>query len=187
MNHQQDMTNKNPDMPETTPEVETVESAPDLAADRMAELEAALEKARAEAAEYLDGWQRARAEFANYRKRIEREREELAQETRAATLARLLPVIDDFNRAMENTPGDLNDHTWARGVRLIGEKFSTLLQSNGLQEIVPLGEAFDPTRHEAVGVDEDSSAESGHVTTVLQKGYAYGDKVLRPAMVRVAR
>ncbi|MBN2472839.1 MAG: nucleotide exchange factor GrpE [Anaerolineae bacterium] len=149
-------------------------------------LEAELEKVKAEAAEYLEGWQRARAEFANYRKRVEREKEEIYLEARVAVLAKILPVIDDFARAMDNTPEELADHTWTNGVQLIGEKFAVLLESTGLVEINPVGEQFDPARHEAIGMDDSTDMESGHVTMVLQKGYAYGDKVLRPAMVRVA-
>jgi molecular chaperone GrpE len=185
--NQQDKTEQNNEIDPVAPEVETVETAEDLVAGRIAELEAALQQAQAAAAEYLDGWQRARAEFANYRKRIEREREEITQETQAVILTRLLPVIDDLSRATENTPGDLAGHNWTQGVQLIGEKFSALLQNNGLEEIDPAGEAFDPTRHEAVGVDENATVDSGHITVVLQKGYAYKDKVLRPAMVRIAR
>ncbi|GAB4569532.1 MAG: hypothetical protein Kow0077_02200 [Anaerolineae bacterium] len=166
---------------------EAASQAPgDLAELDIEALKAELEKARAEAAEYLEGWQRARAEFANYRKRVEREREDTLLEARAAVLAKFLPVIDDFERAIENTPEELADHNWVRGVHLIGEKLATLLESNGLETLNPVGEPFDPTRHEAVGMDDSTDHESGHVTTVLQKGYAYGDRVLRPAMVRVA-
>ncbi len=175
--------NHTPDSSDT-PETPGGSEAP--VAEETLPLEAELEKVKAEAAEYLEGWQRARAEFANYRKRVEREKEEVYLEARVAVLAKLLPVIDDFARAMENTPEDLTDHTWAGGVKLIGEKFATLLESNGLVELNPVGEPFDPTRHEAIGMDDSTDVESGHVTMVLQKGYAYGDKILRPAMVRVA-
>jgi len=153
----------------------------------MLDLVAELEKARAEAAEYLDGWQRARAEFANYRKRVEREREESFQDARNSVLLKLLPVIDDLERAIENIPADLEDHPWTHGIKLIGDKLNAILSAHGLQVIDPLGEPFDPTRHQAVGRDDNSdAANSGHVTAVVQKGYACGDKVLRPALVRVA-
>lgn len=153
--------------------------APDLAAE--------LEKARAEAAEYLDGWQRARAEFANYRKRVEREREESFQDARNNMLIKLLPVIDDLERAMANVPAELADHPWVHGIRLIEDKFNAILDAHGLQVIDPLGETFDPTRHQAVGTDDSSQGgNSGQITAVVQKGYACGDRVLRPALVRVA-
>jgi molecular chaperone GrpE len=150
------------------------------------DLPAQLEQARAQAAEYLDGWQRARAEFANYRKRVEREREEIFRETTASVLKQLLPIIDDLERATQSIPEDMADHTWTQGVVLIKQKLHTLLQGHGLEPIDPLGEAFDPARHEAIGTDDGTEMESGHITTVLQKGYAYGDKVLRVALVRVA-
>ncbi len=153
----------------------------------VSDLAAELEKARAEAAEYLDGWQRARAEFANYRKRVEREREENFQDARNSMLVRLLPVIDDLERAMASVPAELADHPWVHGIRLIGDKFNAILDAHGLQVIDPLGEPFDPTRHQAVGTDDSPDAgNSGHITAVVQKGYACGDKVLRPALVRVA-
>lgn len=170
--------------PNHAPETSGSDEAP--VTEETLPLEAELEKVRAEAAEYLEGWQRARAEFANYRKRVEREKEDIYLDARVAVLATLLPVIDDFARAIENTPEDLADHTWMNGVRLIEEKLTALLESNGLVALNPIGELFDPTRHEAIGMDDSTDAESGHVTLVLQKGYAYGEKILRPAMVRVA-
>lgn len=145
-----------------------------------------LEKARAEAAEFLEGWQRARAEFANYRKRVDKEREGVYQHAVMNVLKQLLPVVDDLERAMSNTPQEIADHGWVKGIGLIEQKLHKLLEDNGLVEINPLGEPFDPTRHEAIGAEPSTEVASGHVTAVLQKGYAYGETVLRPAIVRVA-
>ncbi|MBN1963724.1 MAG: nucleotide exchange factor GrpE [Anaerolineae bacterium] len=150
------------------------------------ELMAELDKVRAEAEEYLQGWQRARAEFANFRKRVDRERTTLWQEAAIDVLKRVLPVIDDFERAMTNVPQDLDDHDWVKGIGLIQQKLSALLDSYDLVEINPLGEPFDPELHEAIGTEDSNEYESQHVTMVLQKGYAWGDRVLRPALVRVA-
>lgn len=197
MSSKQDMQDKDLPTEETTsspdqtpldqaPTSETAEAAEALETAQLRELEAEQAKLKAEAAEYLEGWQRARAEFTNYRKRVDREKEAVFLEAKIAVLAKFLPVIDDFARAMDNTPEELSDHNWTQGVQLINDKFATLLQSNGLNELNPVGELFDPTQHEAVGMDDNPDVESGHITTVLQKGYAYGDKVLRPAMVRVA-
>lgn len=168
------------------PQPETAADAEALEAAQMTEVEAELAKLKADAAEYLEGWQRARAEFTNYRKRVDREKEDMFLEARITVLAKFLPVIDDFARAIENIPEELIEHNWTQGVRLVNDKFATLLQNNGLVEINPVGELFDPMQHEAVGMDDNPEVESGHITIVLQKGYAYGDKVLRPAMVRVA-
>jgi len=150
-------------------------------------LEQQLTNAQAKANEYLDGWQRARAEFANYRKRIEKERDELYQNATADTLRKLFPIIDDFDRAVANLPADKVDDDVIKGFALIHRKLLTTLDSAGIKVINPVGEEFDPTYHEAIGRDTSSDLPSGHVTTVLQKGYVQGDKVLRPALVRVAQ
>lgn len=171
-----------PPAPDTLPEDPPAAKAAAQPADQAD----GLAKARAEAAEYLEGWQRARAEFANYRKRTDRERKDLKQLAAADTLKQFLPVIDDLERAMDNTPDELGENSWVQGVLMISGKLKTLLENSGLEEINPVGEAFDPTRHEAIGMDDSGEFESGHVTLVLQKGYVYGDTILRPAMVRVA-
>jgi molecular chaperone GrpE len=151
------------------------------------ELQAELESLRAKAAEYMDGWQRARAEFVNYRKRVEREREDTFQHATIAVLKKLLPVVDDFDRAMSNVPAELQKNTWVHGIQMVGQKCHTLLDSHQLREVDPVGEAFDPSLHEAIGTDDTTEIESGHITAVLQKGYVYGEQVVRPALVRVAK
>jgi len=156
------------------------------AADKPLTLEEQLTQAQAQAAEYLDGWQRARAEFVNYRKRADKEREDALQNGTIETLKKLLPVVDDFDRAINNVPADKAQDDLIKGFSLIHRKFSSLLENAGVKVINPVGEAFDPALHEAIGQDESSDMESGHITMVLQKGYIYGDRVLRPALVRVA-
>ena len=187
----------NDDLNENTPTQRQAQMDTDPAADAKAEqppmpdtieaLQAELESQRAKAAEYMDGWQRARAEFVNYRKRVEREREDTFQHATIAVLKKLLPVIDDFDRAMSNIPGELEHNTWVHGVQMVGQKCHTLLDSHQLQEVDPVGEAFDPNLHEAIGTEDTTEVESGHITAVLQKGYVYGEQVVRPALVRVAK
>jgi molecular chaperone GrpE len=168
-----------PDSPAVTEEkVEEIKGEPSL--------EVQLTEAQAKANEYLDGWQRARAEFANYKKRAEKERDEVYQNAAVETLRKILPVIDDFDRAVANVPPDKADDEVIKGFSLIHRKMLTLLDSAGVKVINPVGEVFDPAFHEAIGRDESSDLESGRVTAVLQKGYVHGDKVLRPALVRVA-
>ncbi len=152
--------------------------APDLAAQ--------LEAAQAQAAEYLDGWQRARAELANYRKRVERERADWEVELRAETIKQLLPVLDDFDRAMASLPEHLREDEWVSGVCLIYSKFQTVLRKLEVEEIDALGKPFDPQRHEAVMQRADGSGDPDHVIEVVRKGYVMRDRVLRPAMVVVA-
>jgi molecular chaperone GrpE len=150
-------------------------------------LEAQLAAAQAQAKEYLDGWQRARADFANYKKRVERELQDSQQNASLDLLGRLFPILSDFERAMSNLPSDLQGYPWLEGITLIQRKFQKLLEDHGVIEIDPAGQPFDPNLHEAVGSDEDTAAQSGYVTATLQKGYRLGDRVLRPALVRVAR
>lgn len=136
--------------------------------------------------EYLALAQRTRAEFANYKKRVERELGESRSRGALDAVARVLPIIDDFERAMSNVPADLAGHSWVSGVGLMLRKFEKLLGEFEVEVIDPVGQPFDPSRHEALGMDDSDSVESGHITVTLQKGYAAGDRVLRPALVRVA-
>lgn len=142
--------------------------------------------AEAKAQEYMEGWQRERATFTNYKKRAEKELRESRQKGVLDTLVQLLPIIDDFERAMSNLPPELAAHSWLNGVSLIQRKFQKLLDDNQVTVIDPRGQVFDPSRHEAIGMDQSGEVESGHVTATLQKGYICGDQVLRPALVRVA-
>jgi molecular chaperone GrpE len=147
-----------------------------------------LEKAQAQAAEYLDGWQRARAELANARKRFEKERNEAGQLANSLLIARLLPALDDMERAIRTMPDDLRQNTWAGGVALIQRKLQTVLESEGVVPIpVNPGDKFDPTWHEAVTHEENAERGEGEIIAEVQKGYRYGEQVLRPALVRVAR
>lgn len=146
----------------------------------------ALIAAQQEAQANMDGWQRARAEFANYKKRETRKKSELHQRASLDTLQSLLPVIDDFDRAFENVPQDIRENPWFDGVAMIQRKLETLLEKYQIEAIDPTGEPFDPNFHEAIGADDSSEVESGHVTATLQKGYRAGKTMLRPALVRVA-
>lgn len=167
--------------PAGTPGAEAVSQSPQSDADE------ALIKAQKQAQEYLDGWQRERAEFNNYRRRMENQLKESHQNASLEMLTKLLPIVDDFERALANLPQDQAGQSWLNGVALIHRKFQKIMEEYGVAVIDPVGEAFDPNRHEAVGVDDSADGSSGHVTQTLQKGYAYGDRVLRPALVRVAR
>lgn len=150
------------------------------------ELQAQLEAARQEAKTNMEGWQRARAEFINYKKRTDREMRASFERASFDTIAKMLPMIDDFGRALENIPDELKDNAWVSGTALILKKFDKLLEDYHVQVVDPVGEPFDPRMHEAIGTDDSSEYDSGVVTTTLQKGYVSGEHVLRPALVRVA-
>lgn len=148
---------------------------------------ALLAEAEAKAAEYLEGWQRERAAFSNYKKRAQREQDELRVNARLDVLQRFLPVLDDFERALASVPDDARGSEWVNGILLIHRKLQSILEAEGVAEIEALGKPFDPNLHEAISQDHDDAYETNHVIEVLQKGYCHGDRVLRPAMVRVAR
>jgi molecular chaperone GrpE len=142
---------------------------------------------RREAQANLEGWQRSRAEFLNYKKRTDREIKESRDKAGLDALAKVLPIIDDFERAVQNIPDDLKANSWVSGTALIMRKFDRLLEEFAVQRIDPTGELFDPRFHEAIGTDASTDdIPGGHVTATLQKGYVSGDRVLRPALVRVA-
>lgn len=145
-----------------------------------------LAAARKEAQTNLEGWQRTLAEFQNYRRRTEREQKDTYANATQDVLKSVLPIIDDFERAMDHVPKEVEGQTWLSGISLIQRKFRKLLEDFNVELIDPVGEPFDPNRHQAIGQEASSEHESGHVTETLQKGYVAGDRVLRPAIVKVA-
>ena len=159
----------------------------EVSVDDSDSLQQELTKARSEAAEYLEGWQRARAEFANYKKRVERDQALIYQNAASSVIRRYVDIIDDLERALKNRPQEGEGLSWAGGVELIYRKFLAILESEGVTQTDPTGEMFDPNLHEAVTSEDSPDHESGEIIEVLQKGYLIGDRILRPAMVRVAR
>lgn len=175
------------DAPEdgTVTEEQIQEAAAESSQEEEASLDVQLERAEARADEYLESLLRERASFQNYRKRIEAERGLHAERVRGDVVLRLLPVLDDFYRAVEAVPEDQRD-SWYEGILLILRKFERFLEEQGVTEIPALGARFDPNFHEVVGVDDSADAEPETVTDVLQRGYQQNGRVLRPALVRVA-
>lgn len=141
-----------------------------------------LATARKEANDFKEGWLRERR-LNNYKKRVEVQMKDLRDSAAVEAMLALLPIIDDFERAMANVPPEMNDHPWMNGVGGIHRKFQKTLEEKGVTVLDPVGEVFDPTCHEAVTTEESSEVESGHVIATLQKGYVRGDRVLRPATV----
>jgi len=168
-------------------EAGAVEGEPEEARDELDRLREDLEQAKSQAAEYLEGWQRAQAEFSNYKRRQEAGRAQTAMLANATLLRKLLPVVDDFERALATLPVSLSQLTWCEGVLLIQHKLGALLESEGVRPIETEGQAFDPRCHEAVTYEEVSGHEEGHIIGEVQRGYTLGERVLRPALVRVAK
>jgi len=130
--------------------------------------------------------QRERADATNLRRRHEEETAQLRDRVKASTVTALLPVIDNFERALKHVPADLAGNDYIKGVGGIVRQFEKTLENLGVQRIAAAGEAFDPRYHEAVSM-EDGDGEQEIVAEVLQPGYQLGETVIRPAMVRVSR
>jgi molecular chaperone GrpE len=143
-----------------------------------------LEEAESKTSEYKDTWLRSQAEFQNYRKRLERDNEVMYLSMKGDIIKRVLPVLDDLERALQNRAAD---DAWASGIELIARKFQNILESEGLKRIDALGKEFDPNFHEAISHEPANGALSGHVIGVVQNGYMLGERVIRPALVRVAQ
>jgi len=143
-----------------------------------------LEENQAQAAEYKDGWQRAVADFQNYRKRVERENSGVYQNALAEIIKSYLPIVDDLERALQSRPADL---AWVEGIELIYRKLQAILEAEGVKRIEAEGNVFDPNLHEAISQEPAEGQESGRVIAVVQNGYMLGERVIRPAMVRVAQ
>jgi molecular chaperone GrpE len=143
-----------------------------------------LKEAEAKVVEYKDGWARSQAEFQNYRKRIERDNEMMYASMKGDIIKKVLPALDDLERALANRPAD---DAWASGIELIARKMQNILDGEGLKRIDAKGAAFDPNFHEAISHEPNDEVESEHVIDVVQNGYMLGERVIRPAMVRVAQ
>ena len=136
--------------------------------------------------DYKDRWLRKGAEFDNYRKRIERERREQAEQSVVDLLEQLLLVVDDFDRALKVDSGEGGD-AYRKGVELIHGKLHDLLRKQGLKPVDTIGADFDPNVHQAVVHEESPEHREGEVIGELRKGYMLNDRLLRPAMVKVAK
>lgn len=143
-----------------------------------------LAAARAEAGEYLDQARRARAELQNYRRRAETEMEQARRRAGERILSRLLPVADDFHRALSSVPENELNNPWVQGILLIERKLWSILETEGVQPIEAVGRDFDPSLHEAVSMD---SGGGNQVVEEYQRGYTLHDRVIRPAMVKVGQ
>lgn len=178
--------NKNEEIEETQAaaeeQAETTEQAP-VDAEREVLIQQ-LKEAESKMVEYKDGWARSQAEFQNFRKRMERDNETFKASTKGDIFKKVLPVLDDLERALQNRPAD---DAWANGIELVARKFQNILDMEGVKKIEAKGAAFDPNFHEAISHEPSDEVESGHVIDVVQNGYVIGERVVRPALVRVAQ
>jgi molecular chaperone GrpE len=140
---------------------------------------------KAERDALLDRLARLQAEFDNARKRAVRDQQEFREFAAADVIRAILPILDSFERALKTPSGESGD--FRDGIELIYRQFQDALQKIGVQAIPAIGEVFDPRVHEAVEMVDTTEVEDHHVFDELQRGYKYKDRLLRPAMVRVAR
>ncbi len=144
-----------------------------------------LERTRAERAAYLDRAARLQAEFENYRKRSEKQQQEYREYALADAMKTLLPILDSLDRALNTKAASLED--FHSGIELIDKQFHDALAKLGVQPVPAQGEAFDPNLHQAIQMVDTDEVQDNHVIDELQRGYRLKDRLLRPAMVRVAR
>jgi molecular chaperone GrpE len=171
------------------------EAAPAGAVAKPAEVGAVSEpeQLKAERDALLDRLARLQAEFDNARKRAVREQQEFREFAAADVIRNFLPILDSFERALKAGGGDSNSSSssnsndFRNGVELIYRQFQDALQKIGVQPIPAIGQVFDPRVHEAVEMVDTTEVADHHVFDELQRGYKYKDRLLRPAMVRVAR
>lgn len=149
-------------------------------------LQQALAEEKEKAEKYLTNWQRSQANLENYIKHAEQEQSETVEFANRVLVLDLLPILDDFERALTSLPVELDDEkqNWTKGVELIYNKFKTILEAQGLSEIKAKGEYFDPYFHEATGQLE---GEEGIIMEEIRKGYTFKKKLLRPSMVMIGR
>lgn len=167
--------------------IEALDASPVALVEEIAQLREQLQGAVQEAADNKAGWQRAAADFANFRRRTDEERARdlgLANET---LLFKVLATADDLNLALQHVPAELASSPWVEGVAALDRKLRLLLESEGVKPIEAVGRPFDPREHDAVLHEPTSDVADGVVLRDLRRGYLLRDRVLRPALVAVAR
>jgi len=158
---------------ETTPEVELQQ--------------AQLEEAQREVDQFRNLLQRVQADSVNYKRRVEEEREELQKRANTNLVIRLLPILDDFERALQHIPRDDTLSTWLAGVELVYRNLKGVLESFGVTQIEALNKTFDPLEHESVFYEVSEDHEEGKVMSIVREGYKLHGWVLRPAQVTVSK
>ena len=144
------------------------------------------EQLLAQSQEYFEGWQRERADFQNYKKRIERDQISLKGYITAEIIKKYLVIIDDLELALKNRPASTDCQGWVDGIGLIYQKLISILEGEGV-ELIPVEGEFDPNIHEAISQIDHPEMESGTIVEVMRQGYKISERVIRPALVIIAR
>ncbi len=187
-------TEVNLDLDRELPAAEDEETGPISISGKAADESAAseTEKLKAERDALLDRLARLQAEFDNARKRAVREQQDFREFAAADVIKNFLPILDSFERALKaggdsSSNSNSNSNEFRNGIELIYRQFQDALQKIGVQPLVSVGQPFDPRVHEAVEMVDTTEVPDHHVLDELQRGYKYKERLLRPAMVRVAR
>lgn len=154
---------------------------------RIAELSEALRRAEEERDQNLAGWKRAAADFENFKRRAAREREEMAAAITGSTVQKFLPLIDNLERALDAARAKGETGALYSGVEMVARQALDILKQEGIEPIQAQGKEFDPRLMDALVVEETPEYPDGAVIAELMRGYVFGSRVLRPAMVKVAR
>lgn len=163
------------------------EAAAEPAGGSEAAVDPLIAELRRQRDEYYDRLLRKAAEFDNYRKRVDRERREFTETAAADLLAELLPLVDDLERALEVETGPDGSDAYRKGVELMYKQLLDLLRKRGVRPIEAVGADFDPQYHQAIVHEVTDQHRDGEVMAELRRGYLLGDRLLRPAMVKVAK
>jgi molecular chaperone GrpE len=167
-------------------QVEAAEKETKIEDRKYEALEKELEQARQEAIKNLERWQRERDEFSMYKRRVEREQVQMAQDVKMEFINKYLIIADDLERALKACPQEGEGEAWAQGIELIYRKVQKILEIEKVVRIPAEGE-FDPTIHEAISSEDSQDHKSGEIIEVIRQGYKIGERIIRPAQVRVAR
>lgn len=159
-----------------------------LTFDEYDTMEKEIESLQEQVEEQKDGWLRTRADFENYKKRIQRDAARSYQDAMTSVVKLFLSAADDLERALKNRPQEKEVESWINGIELIHQKLITQMKNLGVERIeVKPGDEFDPNIHEAITQEDHEDFKEGQIIDVVQPGYRISDRIIRPAMVRVAR
>jgi molecular chaperone GrpE len=159
-------------------------TTPQLSAE---ELQARLMQIEQESTSYRDQYLRATADLKNFKRRTEEERASLIRNATAGLIMKLLPIVDDFELAMQHAPAEVRESPWFSGVEGVQRKLQLVLEGEGVRPIEAEGQPFDPNFHDAVMREDAGPVHAGRVVQDLRRGYLLHDKVIRPSMVKVGQ
>ena len=159
-----------------------------LTFDEYDAMEKEIESLQDQIEEHKDGWLRTRADFDNYKKRVQRDATRSYQDAMTSVVKVFLSAADDLERALKNRPQGKDVESWISGIELIHQKLITQMKNLGVERMdVNPGDEFDPNIHEAITQEDHDEFKEGQIIDVVQPGYRISDRIIRPAMVRVAR